>query len=362
MDQAKIENLNPYHVIGLVLNTCIGVNLLMLSHSVSAMGYNQWWLPFLLGALVTLTLLPMNALCSRYPDDSLYVINEKLLGKWLGRLVNILVIAYATLNVAAANSGYVRLAQTSMLSNETVTMPLLGLSLVMLYITNGGIKLVARFCLLSFFFTGWMVYLLQWGYIKGGIMHIFPLFNTTFSDVLHALHQSSASMFGYELLLFYYPFIQKKSRALRDALIGVWLVVAFYVVILLTSVAYFSVWEMEHLIYPILNLFKAVELSFLERMENLGVGLWVFLVLSTSTAYLWVARRGLEEWSGKRKWWHLLLPATIAYFMIRGPLPLQFQQFLFDKVNVYMGYTVILWPVFLLLVHAVRSRSGGEAA
>lgn len=361
MDRGKIHSLNPYHVIGLVLNTCVGVNLLMLSHSVSSMGYNQWWIPLVLGLIVSLTLLPMLALCKRYPDDNLFRINEKLLGKWLGGLVNILVIVYAILNVTTVNSGYIRLIQTSMLSSQTITLPLLSLSLVMLYITNGGIKLVARFCLLSFFFTGWMIYYLQWGFQKGGIMHIFPLFNTNLADVLDALNNSFASTFGYELLLFYYPYIQRKDKALRDVLIGVWLVVLFYLLVLITSVAYFSVWEMEHLTYPILNLFKAVELSFMERIENLGIGIWVFLILSTCTAYLWTARKGIEAFAGKKKLWHLLLPATISFFTIRGPLSMEFQQFLYDKVTVYMGYVLILWPLFLLALHAIRGESRGAA-
>lgn len=361
MDQGKIHNLNPYHVIGLILNACIGVNLLVLSHSVSKMGYNQWWLPFILGTIVSLTLVPMIALCKRYPEDSLFAMNEKLLGKWLGRAINVLVIVYAILNTTTVNSGYIRLVQTSMLSSQTVTLPLLSLSLVMLYIANGGIKLVARFCLISFFFTGWMIYYLQWGFQKGGIMHIFPLFNTSVNDILNALNQSFSSMFGYELLLFYYPYIQQKEKALRHALWGVWMVIFFYVLVLITSVAYFSEWEMEHLIYPILNLFKAVELSFMERMENVGIGVWVFLILSTSAAYLWAARKGIEEMAGRKRKWHLLLPATLSYFLIRGPIPTEYQQFLYERVTVYMGYVVILWPVFLLLVHTIRGKSGGNA-
>jgi spore germination protein (amino acid permease) len=362
MDKGKIHNLGPYHVIGLVLNTCIGVNLLTLSHSVSKMGYNQWWIPIVLGIIVTLTLFPMVALCKRYPDDTLYRINQKLLGKWLGGFVNALVIVYAILNVTAIHSGYVRLIQTSMLTNQTVTLPLLGLTLVMLYITNGGIKLVARFCLLTFFFTGWTVYYLQWGFQKGGLMHIFPLFNTNFPDFYDALINAFSSMFGYELLLFYYPHVADKERVLRHALIGVWMVVLFYAMILITSVAYFSTWEMEHLIYPILNLFKAVELSFLERIENLGIGLWVFIILSTSTAYLWAARIGLEEFEGYRRAWHILLPATISYFTIRGPIPIQTQQFLYEKITLYLGLGVILWPILLLMIHKLRGRDGGTEA
>ncbi|WP_312110529.1 GerAB/ArcD/ProY family transporter [Brevibacillus reuszeri] len=361
MDRGKITNLNPYHVIGLVVNTIIGVNLLTLSNSLSRMGYNQWWFPIVLGIIATISLLPMIAICKRYPNDSLFAINVKLLGKHFGQIVNLLIIMYAILSATAVNSDYVRLVQTSMINNQTITLPLLGLVLVMLYITNCGIKLIARFCLISLFFTVWMFYYLQWGFQKGGIMHIFPLFNTNLSDMLDALNRSFASMFGFEVLLFYYPYIKQKGKVFQHVTIGIWICVTVYVLILLTSVAYFSEWEIENLVYPILNLFKAVELSFLERVENLGIGLWVFLVLSTCTTYMWVARKGIEETLGKISLWHLLLPAAISYFLIRSWIPLEFQDFLFHKMTLWLGYGLILWPLFLLLLHAIRFGSGGKA-
>lgn len=361
MDRGKITSLNPYHVIGLVVNTIIGVNLLTLAHSVSIMGYNQWWLPFVLGGIASLTIVPMIALGKRYPGDSLFTINVKLLGKFLGQCFNLVIIAYAILSVTAVNSDYVRLVQTSMINNQTITLPLLGLVLVMLYITNCGIKLIARFCILSFFFTVWMFYFLQWGFQKGGIMHIFPLFNTSFANVLEAINQAYGSMLGYELLLFYYPYIKQKDKAYQHVLIGIWICVLVYVLVLLTSVAYFSEWEIANLVYPILNLFKAVELSFLERIENLGIGLWVFLVLSTSAPYLWVARKGVEEMLGEKRLWHLIVPAAISYFFIRSWIPMSYQEFLFHNVTLWLGYGVIVWPVFLLLLHAIRMGSAGRA-
>lgn len=361
MDQGKITSLNRYHVIGLVVNTIIGVNLLTLSHSVSNLGYNQWWIPFVLGGIVSLTVWPMIALGKRYPGDSLFTINVKLLGKFLGHCFNIVLIVYALLSATSVNSDYVRLVQTSMINNETITLPLLGLVLVMLYITNCGIKLIARFCLLAFFFTVWMFYFLQWGFQKGGIMHIFPLINTSLANVFEAVNQAYGSMLGYELLLFYYPYIKQKDKAYQHVLIGIWICVFVYVLVLLTSVAYFSEWEIANLVYPILNLFKAVELSFLERIENLGIGLWVFLVLSTCTTYLWVARKGMEEMFGEKRLWHLLVLAAISYFLIRSWIPISSQEFLFHTVTLWLGYGVIVWPVFLLLLHAIRVGSAGRA-
>lgn len=362
MDKGKIHSLVPFHVIGLVLNTIVGVQLLTLAHTASPMGYNEWWLPFLMGIVAQLTLLPMVAIGRRYPDDSLFVINEKLLGKWIGRIINILTIIYAILMVTGVNEEYVSLVQTAMMNSENNTLPLLALSGVMLYLVLGGIKLIARFCLITFFFTIWMVFYLQWGFETGGIMHIIPLFNTNLADVLNAFHHSYPSMLGYELILVYFPFIQRKEKALLHVSIGIWIVVLLYTAILLTSVAYFSEWEMANLVFPILNLFKAVELSFLERIENLGISIWVFLTLSTSATYLWSANKGWDEITGKQRLWHLYALIIVSSVMILSPLSSEWKRFVYDKVVVYMAYCLILWPLFLLLLDAIGQRNGGREA
>ncbi|EMT50187.1 MULTISPECIES: GerAB/ArcD/ProY family transporter [Brevibacillus] len=360
MDKGKLEKLNPFHVTFLIINVIVGMNLLTLPHSLSMLGYDQWWMPVVMCLLAHLTLFPMVALCRRYPGDTLFVINEKLLGKWLGYAVNGVLIVYGLLMVASISAGYIRLVQTSMLNTSTITYPLLGLLSVMIYISLGGIKAIARFCILTFFFTFWMLYYLQWGFQKGNIMHIFPLFQVNVMEIVAGVHNGFFSFLGYELILFYYPYVQKKEQVFRHASIGLWVVCAIYVFVLIASVSYFSVWQVTQVVYPILNLFKAVELSFIERVENLGIGLWVFLVLSTGAGYLWMAKKGIDRWRRKNSVLHLYIATIIVYFSVRGPLPIPMEILLYGNGSIYFAYGVILWPLVLLLLHAIREKRGGD--
>lgn len=361
MDKGNFKKLNSYHVVFLIENVMIGMNLLTLPHDLSVAGYNQWWITILLGVIAQLTMLPMYWLCIRYPDEGFFAINEILLGRFLGKIINIVMIVYSILTISAVTNVYIRLVQTVTLPDRAITMPLLFLFVVMIYIVLGGIKSIARFCILGFAFTGWMVYYLQWGLGKGEATHIFPLFTATLPQILQALNHGAPAMFGYELMMVYFPFIKQQKKALKHASIGLWITIFFYLAVSFTSVVYFSPWQLENLVYPVLNLFKAVELSFIERIENFGVALWSFLILTTAAAYLWTAKRGLDSVLLKNRLSHLYIAAAIGFFLIRGPFPIEWQNKMFDEWAVYLGYGMIVWPTFLLAIHWIRKPRGKPA-
>jgi len=354
MDRGNFDKLNPLHVVFLIQNILIGAGLLSLPHTLSPAGYNGWWVTLVMGAAAQITLLPMIFLCKRYPEDSIFTINQKLLGKILGNIANLLIIAYSVVSVAGISESYIRLVQSVVITEHSNTVPLLFFFIVMVYITLGGIKSVARFCMLGFVFTGWMAYYLQWAFQKGDITHVFPLFNVSIGEVVEAVHASYLNVLGYELILVFYPYIIQKGRALKHASLGIWITIGFYLVTTFGGVVYFNTWQLENIRYPILNLFKAVELTFIERIENFTIALWVFLILSSATAYLWAARKGFDILFPASKNFHVYLAAVMAYILIKGPLPAEIQDKLFVEWTIFSGYCVVLWPILLLLVHFIR--------
>ncbi|WP_183192658.1 GerAB/ArcD/ProY family transporter, partial [Brevibacillus fluminis] len=281
-------------------------------------------------------------------------ISEILLGKALGKAFNLLFVLYAVFSISSICQSYIRLVQSVTLTEETIVFPLLCLFAVMVYIATGGIKSVARFCILAFFFTAWMIVYLKWGFIKGEISHIFPLVTTTFPKLIKAVDNSYATMFGYELLLVFFPYIVNQRKALKHASIGLWINVLIYVLVTFVSVMYFSEWQLRQLIYPVLNLYKAVELTFVERIENFGITLWVFLILSTAAAYLWMAKKGVDSVLSKKRTWHLFLCAIVSYAIIIALTSTKIESVIYDKWSVLAGYVMILYPILLLGVHALR--------
>ncbi|WP_026673844.1 GerAB/ArcD/ProY family transporter [Alkalihalobacterium bogoriense] len=358
MDLGKIKKLNKYHVVFLTQNVLIGIGLFSLPHDISSLGYNLWILPLIYGVIATLTLIPILALCKRYPDSSLYSINEKLLGKYVGKGLNVLIIFFAIIHTSSVCHSYVRVLQTVSYPDNTILISSLSLYFVLVLIVLGGIKSVARFCIFSFFITGWMLYFVKWAFQQGELMHAVPTLEHDLSIWLSSMHSGAGVMFGYVLVLFYFPYIQNQKKTFRHMTIGIWIAVTYYVVVCLASVVYFSTWQQANLVLPILNLFQSVQLPLVERIENFGVSIWVFLVLSTSSAYLWVAKKGVDALFSnyKDKAWHVYPVAFISIMLFLGPLSVELQEVIFGDINVYSEYAVIVLPVFLLCVHWLKSK------
>ncbi|MGC5325244.1 GerAB/ArcD/ProY family transporter [Brevibacillus sp. SYSU BS000544] len=364
MDRGKIKKLQPIHVIFLVQNSMVGVGLLSLPHDLSAAGYNQWILPAIFAVIAQLTLLSIYWLGRCYPDDTLFVINEKLLGKWLGKGISLFVIVYFMIQVATVTEGYLRLIQIVTLPYRTILGPMIVLYIAMVYIALGGIKTIARFCIIGFLMTGWMIYYLQWAMAKGHPIHLFPLFDLTLHDFFSSFKTGYAAMMGYELLLVYFPYVVNQKKVYKHASIGIWITAAFYVTVCFTSAIYFTRWQMDNLRFPVLNLFKAVELSFIERIENFGVSLWVFLILTTACSYLWAAQKGIETIVNRENRGILVACAIVSSLFILLPIPHEIKHRLYFEWNFYLGLCVVLYPTLLLLIHLFhrgRMRYRGTA-
>jgi len=179
MDESKLKILNRYHVIFLVQNVIVGTTVLSLPHRLSSMGYSMWWMPFLFGVIANALLIPMIWLGLKYKEDTLFVIHEKLFGKWVGKMINTIFLVYFIVIISAVISSYLQLIQVVALIDRNITAPLIVFLLMLVYIVSGGIKSIARFCMISFFLTFWLVFFLKWGVIDGEISHMIPIFNAS---------------------------------------------------------------------------------------------------------------------------------------------------------------------------------------
>ncbi|KIL51182.1 GerAB/ArcD/ProY family transporter [Jeotgalibacillus campisalis] len=355
MDNNKLKKLKPYHVIFLVQNSMVALGLLSLPNELSSMGYSQWWIPLMLGIIANLTLIPIIWLFQRYPQDNLFTLNEKLIGKFLGKILNTFLVVYLIFFIASIVEGYLDLIKIIALPDRTIAGPLVVFFIVLLYIVHGGIKSIARFCILSFFLTIWMAYFLQWSILEGDIRHLMPVSNFTFHEFLVASRNGYFAICGYELIMTYFPYIINQKKAFKHASIGIWITITLYFSVTVVSVMYFTEWQLEEVIYPILKLYKAVELSYAERIDVLGISLWVLLILSSTAAYLWVAKKGMDALRSNNKTYHLYVIAICIFVFVMIPLSKDFQEAFYDNLF-YIKFSIILWPNILIFLHLIKSK------
>ncbi len=335
----------------------IAMGLLSFPYQLSAVGYSQWWLPIFFGIIANVTIIPMIWLAGKYKEDSLFKIHEILFGRIMGKTINMVLIIIGCILMAATVERYLEMIQLVAFPYRTLTGPLIMLMLVAVFIAKRGIKSVARFCIIAFFLTSPMVYLLRWGLEEGKITHLLPLFNFTGKEFLAATKEGYSSIVGYELLMFYFPYIINQKKVFKHASIGIWISIFFYFLISMVSVIHFSEWQLKNVLYPVLNLFKYVELSFLEKIDTIGITFWVFLILSTVSAYLWVLKEGIESLRSKKHAAHLYIIAVIITVMVFIPLSQSQEEKIYGHAF-YASYALILWPNLLSLVHMIKSRKG----
>lgn len=355
MSTANLKMLNRYHVIFLAQSIMVGTGILSLPQKLSAMGYTEWFMPVLFGVVATLTLWPMVWLCSKYPNENLFQINEILLGKVIGKVINLFFVLQFIVFSAGVISNYMHLIQSTALQEQTITLPVICLLLLLVYIISGGIKSIARFCMMTFFITIGMFYFTRWAIEKGEVSHLIPLFNFDWQEFFDAFKKGYLSILGYELIMFYFPYIIDQKKAYRHSLIGIWISIFLCFFTTVVSVIYYSEWQLKNVEFSVLNLFKAGEFSFVERIDIIGITLWVFLILSSITAYVWCAKLGVDSLLKKKRNYQLFLLAAIIFLIVRMPFSREFQEKLFTASN-YIGYMLIIWPIFLGMIYVVRKK------
>ena len=355
MEGKKLKILNRYHVIFLIQNVMVGTSILSLPNRLSSMGYSQWWMPLLFGVIANLLLVPMIWLGLKYRNDTLFVIHEKIFGKWVGKAINVVFLVYFIVLMAAVCSSYLKLIQVVALIDRSTIGPLIIFLLVLVYIVSGGIKSIARFCIMSIFLTAGVIYFLKWGIIGGEIRHMMPLFNFTAQEFYTATKKGLMALGGFELLSFYFPYIINQKKIFKHASIGIWLSVSVTFLFTFVSVMFFSEWQLKNVLYPVLGLFKEVELSFLERIDVLGITIWIFLILSTVAAYLWVAKKGLDSVRSAPKKIHLYIIVALVFVVVQFPFIEEVQKLLFEYVF-YVMYAMFLWPALLCIIHVLKPK------
>lgn len=271
-------------------------------HDVSPVGYGGWIMPLVYGIVIQLLLLLFFKLLKYYPNHTLFEINTLLLGKVAGNFINFMIFIYAILVIFRVIKSYVHIVTLLTFQfNPTFWIITALLFVTFSLVSKGNIISLAQYHILSFFLSIWIILFLISGFNKGDITHLLPLLNFTASDLMEAFPKGYFSFIGFEFILFFYPFINNQDRACKHTSIALWVVVFMYSLVTIASVIHYTDWELQHIQYPLVNFMQEVQFSYVVRIDNLFINLWLLLVVGTAAAYIWIAKNALNQISRKKK-------------------------------------------------------------
>ncbi|RIW35028.1 spore gernimation protein [Bacillus salacetis] len=328
-------------------------------------GHDAWISVLLSGFLLAFAILCIVILLKKYESADLYGIHKDVFGKWVGSFFSILYMGYLFVIAYLVIMHYTEMVQ-AWIFPQMPTWLLSGLLIFLtVYAVLGGVRIIVGVCFITFILTAWLVFIISVPLQYMDYTHFFPIWNHSFKEIGMGVYKTSFSVIGFELLLFFYPYIKDKKKVLKYSLFGIAYTTVIYFVVTFVSIGFFSDMTLEKTIWPVLSMFKIVRIPNLERFEFIAVSYWMLIVLPNICLYFWAATRGLKMVFGLKQRKMIYVFAVLIWlgnFLIDQRVEMNIFT---DRVaTVSFGLTFVYPAILLSLVFAkniFKKQKGGSA-
>ncbi|ARU63407.1 hypothetical protein CBW65_22245 [Tumebacillus avium] len=300
-------------------------------------------------------------LLKRFDSFGVYDVHRKLFGRLIGSLLSILFAGYCLFASVMTLRTFVELVNTWLFPMTPVWVLTILFLMPILYASYAGLQLLGRYATAAFFLTIWILFLNYFPISDGTFSHLLPLGSTGLSSILQGSMLSALSLLGTELLLVFYPYVVYKKDVLPAASIASWSVVLLYTLTSVATLMFFSQEQLKKTIWPLLTMFKHVQIPFIERFETIIIAVWLLQIVNTCSTYLWAGMEGVEKvFRFRPKYLYLVFFAAALYLstQITGRIEINFYLNILSKTGMAI---MVVFPAFLWLLAVIFRKKGGAA-
>lgn len=251
-------------------------------------------------------------LALRFPDQTVIQYTPRLLGGFLGKAVGFLYI-FSFFFVA-----YVTLRQFGELMTlaffpETPIIVFLGiLTLLACYVVYLGLEVLCRLITLWGVF-GVSFFIIVALFIKDiEISRFLPFLEHGIGPVAAGAIAPGGCCVGAAIILMVLPFMSDKHRAVRNSLAAIFILFAFFEMIIVPVVGTMGAESVSRETFPYLTLYRRMEIPtmpVLERQDPIIMGIWIGGLLWKVGIFMQAGLMGLGQWLGLRSYRPLIFPA-----------------------------------------------------
>ncbi len=291
-DRFKISPFLPLYVI---MAMQIGIGVLGFQRVVAKDAGNDAWISVLgAGLIIHVIVWVMYKICETVQGDVLTA-NVYVFGKIAGKALNSFFIFYYILTCAGVLSGLIEIIKVWMFPELNTFVFASVYLLLAVYIINGGLRTVAGMAFFSLVLPAYLLLVFGLAVKHADFTNLLPVFDHTLIDMIKSGYRMSLTYLGYDVLLFIYPFIKEPQKSKKWAHLGVFITTVLYTVLAILTFAYFSGGLLEKSIWPTLEMWKIVQLPFIERFEYIGIANWAIIIIPNVAISLWVASRVTKQ-------------------------------------------------------------------
>jgi spore germination protein (amino acid permease) len=343
----------------LIISSQVGISIFCLPYGLSKRVGHDGWIPVLFSGIasILLSILLMNLL-RRYKNKSIFEIDTYLYGKYLGNMINILLVLYLTLKGVVALRFYEEVIHITVLR---ITPPLVITSLIIIptvYLTWYGLKSICRFSVLIFgsMLSVIILFLLHSRYIR--IEFLMPVGISSIPSLLDAMLSIAYSFLSFANVAVVYPFITDKAKTLKYVIAGITVSTLFFMASVIITSGFFGENMLKHLIFPILTLSASYRAPITERLDLFFLAIWFPALGMTLRMYFFVTYLSINKlFKVKKKTISIILLTLLIILLSR--IPRDFAQvYKYMEVTDFIGVPLVSMLTLLNYVLSFIFKKG----
>lgn len=359
------EQINPYQFLLLAFFFSIGSSLLIAPANLAEQAKQDAWIGAIFGMVVGFPLILLFIfLGRRLPHLTLAQLNERILGKWIGKAVTALFVTLTLLQSGSLLFYSGIFLKTNMMPNTPVFVLNALMAVVLVIGVRLGLETIARSAeifILPFVILFLLLVIAVLPQAK--LDHLQPVLDTGFREIaLSSIVLVEAAAMNAAILLMIFPALISKSKKATRMFIGGYLAGNTAIVILtFLCIAVLGASYTTALGFPGYEIAKRISIgNFIQRIEGIMTTMWILSIYVKTALYFYAAVASASHLLGKSDYRKLALPmGAIALLLSDILFPnTTYLRIWNDTVAVGIALFIgVVLPLLLTVVYSFRRKT-----
>ncbi|MGN7471328.1 GerAB/ArcD/ProY family transporter [Brevibacillus sp. SAFN-007a] len=331
---SRTQTFSLWQQTSLITSTLIGVGILTLPRSTSAILYEAGWMSPVFGSVVAFVSVWMIAkLSQRFPgmtfiEYSAIVWGAKphsRMGRWLSLPWIMAYLGFMYVSTAVVSRIFGEVVVTSVLLDTPLEVIIITMFLLAFILSLHELEVVARIneLLLPMVLLP-VLFIALASFQKADWNNLLPFFRASGSSLFRGAYEAIYSFSGYEIMLIFFAYARENKGKVKAGFYGIAITMVIYTLIVVAGIVVFGYEELQRVAWPTLELVKTTQVPglILERLESAFLAVWVTAVFTTVANAYYAVIYGLRQLFNRGMAFQRILSAILfipLYFVALWP-------------------------------------------
>lgn len=285
------DRLSHFQATILIFMTQSGVVIFSLPRLLAQhFGTNGWIALLLVFASVSLSFGLFTILFRLSNGSSILAIMERVIPKVLLYPFYIFLILTWGLIGSLVAKQYVLIFQMIAFPTTNPMLFKLAVDILAFLLLTKGLYNISKAATIFFWMSIWVIVFLIFSFNDFHWVRLTPFVFQGSVISIHGFVSIFSAFLGYELSLLFTPYVDKKTKLVKSAFLGNLFLTLNYMFISIIAFGFFSLDQLKDLTFPLITLMSYIHLPFVQGIENLLYGIFLFTSVLTTVMYYWSAK------------------------------------------------------------------------